>query len=57
LAEGPLALSVRDLLRRQDFDGDETIEMCVPGFVNHTHPALTQLFDDPALARAGFLSR
>ena len=46
LHEATLVLSVRDFLRRQDFDGDEAIAMCAPGFVNHTHPTLALLFDD-----------
>ena len=46
LHEAPLALSVRDFLRRQDFDGDKAIEVRVPGFVNHAHPALAQFLDD-----------
>lgn len=40
LDEAPLALGIRDFLRRQDFNGDEAIEILVADFVSHTHPAL-----------------
>ena len=52
LNEALLALRIGDLVVRQHLDGDDTIEVCVAGLVDHTHPALAELrFDSVAIER------
>ncbi len=46
LHEAALALGVGDLLRRQDLDGDEAVQVRVAGLVDHAHPALAELLED-----------
>jgi hypothetical protein len=36
-------------LFRQEFQGDEPTKVSVLGFVDHTHPAATQLFQDAVM--------
>ena len=52
LHEALLPLRIGYLVARQHLDGHHAIEMCVAGFVDHTHPALAQLrFDSVAIER------
>jgi len=42
--------AVGDLVRRQQLEGDEAIEVCVAGLVDHAHAALAELgFDAVAI--------
>ena len=45
LDEPSLALGVSDLLRRQDLEGNRTVEVGVAGLVDHSHPALAELLE------------
>ncbi len=33
----------------EEFEGDEPVEACIQGLINHTHPAGAQPFDDPVV--------
>src|SRR5712692_3504816 len=39
LREARSALGISELIRRQNFDRHKAIEACVPGLIDHTHPA------------------
>ena len=52
LHEALLPLGIGYPVTGQHLDGHHAIEMCVAGFVDHTHPALAQLrFDSVAIER------
>jgi hypothetical protein len=33
----------------QELEGDKTMQPCVLGFINHTHPAAAQFFDNAVM--------
>jgi hypothetical protein len=50
LREAALAVGIRHLLRRQEFDGHEAIEAHVAGTIDHAHPALADFFQQFVMA-------
>jgi len=46
LDKSPLAVRIRNLLRRQDFYRHKTIEVQIASLVDHAHAARAQLPDD-----------
>jgi hypothetical protein len=46
LYEPPLSLGIGDFLGRQNLDGDEPVQVRVPGLVHHAHSAVAERFDD-----------
>jgi len=48
-AEARLAPHVCHPLRRQDFDGDKTVQVRVTRFVNDAHAAFAELLDDAVM--------
>jgi hypothetical protein len=50
LDEPLLPLGIGDPLRRQDLDGDQAVQVGVPGLIDDPHAALAQLLEDLVVA-------
>ncbi len=53
LGEAALALGVVHAVRREEFEGDEAVEVGVAGFVDNAHAALAEFFEDVVMGERG----